>query len=129
MNKGRVASPSLFVEEITARHKMRKMSEKGKKKVGASIWADVETTLAPTNEIVTFEELKEISGVPSHDMVNFHVHKPVQVTFHYFPSPFSSFFFIYFLFIYFLTLSISIAHDAILDARCWRRRCISLLST
>ena len=98
MNKGRVASPSLFVEEITARHKMRKMSEKGKKKVGASIWADVEMALAPTNEIVTFEELKEISSVPSHDMVNCHVHKLVQVTFHYFPSPFSSFFFLFIFF-------------------------------
>ena len=94
-NKGRVASLALFVEEITACHKKRKMSEKGKKKVGASIWADVETALAPANEIVTSEELKEISGVPSHDMVNRHVHKLIQVTFHYFPSPFSSFFFFF----------------------------------
>ena len=69
--------------------------------------------MAPANEIVTSEELKEISSVPSHDMVNRHVHKLVQVTFHYFPSPF-----FFFLFFFFLTLSISIAHDAILDARC-----------
>ena len=120
MNKGRVASPALFVEEITTRHKKRKMSKKGKKKVGANVWADIEMALALANEIVTFEELKEIFGVPSHDMVNHHVHKLIQVTFHYFPSPFGFFF---------LTLSISIAHDAILDARCWRRRCTSLPST
>ena len=111
MNEGRVSS-ALFVEEIIARHKKCKTSEKGKKKVGASVWADVETALASANEIVPSEELKEISGVPSHEMVNHHVHKLVQVTFHCFPSPFLFFFF------FFLTLSISIAHDAILDARC-----------
>ena len=97
MNKGWVVSLALFVEEIIACQKKRKTSEKGKKKVGASVWADVETTLAPANEIVTSKELKEISGVPSHEMVNRHVHKLVQVTFHCFPSPFVlSFFFLSF---------------------------------
>ena len=98
LNEGWVASPALFVEEITPRHKKRKMSKKGKKKVGANVWADIETALALANEIVTSEELKEISGVPSHDMVNCHVHKLVQVTFHYFPSPFFFFFFFFFFF-------------------------------
>ena len=87
MNEGWVASPALSVEEITPRHKKRKTSEKGKEKVGASLWADVETALAQANEIVTSKELKEIYGVPSHEMVNRHVHKLVQVTFHRFHSP------------------------------------------
>ena len=43
--------------------------------------------MAPANEIVTSKELKEISGVPSHEMVNRHVHKLVQVTFLRFPFP------------------------------------------
>ena len=65
--------------------------------MGASICADFETALAQVNEIVTSKELKEISGVPSHEMVNRHVHKLVQVTFHCFPSPFVlSFFFSFF---------------------------------
>ena len=85
--------------------------------MGASICADFETALAQVNEIVTSKELKEISGVPSHEMVNRHVHKLVQVTFHCFHSPLVLSFFL-FSFFFFLTLSISIAHDTILDARC-----------
>ena len=81
LDKGRVASPALYIEEISPCHKKCRTSEKGKGKIGANIWADVETTLARANEIVTLDELKEISGVPSHDMVNCHVHKLVQVTF------------------------------------------------
>ena len=85
LDEGQVASPALFVEEITPRHKKHKMSEKGKEKVGASVWVDIGTALAWANEIVTPDEQKEISSVPSHEMVN-HVHKIVQVTFLYFPS-------------------------------------------
>lgn len=34
--------------------------------------------LARANEVVMLEEMKEISGVPSHKMVSCHVHKLVQ---------------------------------------------------
>ena len=81
LDEGRVASPALSIEEISPRHKKCRTSEKGKGKIGASIWADVETALAQANEIITLDELKEISGVPSHEMVNCHVHKLIQVTF------------------------------------------------
>ena len=81
LDEGRVASLALSVEEISPHHKRCKMSDKGKGKIGASVWADVETTLARANEIVTPDELKEISGIPSHEMVNRHVHKLVQVNF------------------------------------------------
>ena len=87
LNEGRVVSLALFVEEITPHHKKRKMSKKGKEKVGASVWANVKMAFARANEIVTHNELKEISSVPSHEMVNHHVHKLVQVTFFHFPSP------------------------------------------
>ena len=108
LNEGRVASSARSVEEITHHHKNRKTSEKCKEKVGASVWADIKTALARANEIVSSEELKEISGVPSHEMVNRHVHKLVQVTFHCVPSPlvlsfFSFFFFLFFFFFFFNT--------------------------
>ena len=96
LDEGRVASPTLFVEEITPHHKKRKTSEKGKEKVGASVWAEFEMVLAWANEIVTPDELKEISGIPSHEMVNCHVHKLVQVTLLHFPFPLVLFFFFFF---------------------------------
>ena len=93
LDEGHIASPTLSVEEITPRTKKHKTSDKGKEKMGAGVWEDTEMAWAQANEVVTLEELKEISGVPSHEMVNRHVHKLVQVTFLLFPSPF------YFIFI------------------------------
>ena len=92
LDEGLVSSPALSVEEITPHHKKCKTGEKGKEKVGASIWADAETALAHANELVT-------------------------------PSPLVLFFF------FFFTLSISFVNDVTLDAKCWGRRCTSLLST
>ena len=80
LDEGWVASSALSVKEISPLHKKRKMSEKGKGKIGASVWADTETALARAKKVVTPDELKEISGVPSHEMVNCHIHKLVQVT-------------------------------------------------
>lgn len=57
------------------------MGDKGKEKVGATVWDDVRTTLAWAYEVVTPKELKEISDVPFHEMVSRHVHKLVQVIF------------------------------------------------
>ena len=85
LDEGQVASSALFLKEITPCHKKRKISKKGKEKVGASVWANVGMALVRANEIVTPDELKEIFGVPSHEMVN-HVHKIVLVTFLHFPS-------------------------------------------
>ncbi|XP_030936464.1 uncharacterized protein LOC115961667 [Quercus lobata] len=78
LDEGRSASPGVFIEEVIPAKK-RKTGDKGKKKVGASIWVDAGTTMARANEVMTPEELKEISNVPSHEMVNRHVHKLVQV--------------------------------------------------
>ena len=83
LDEGRSASPGVFIEEVIPAKK-RKTGDKGKKKVRASIWADAETTMARANEVMTPEELKEISNVPFHEMVNRHVHKLVQVAFHLF---------------------------------------------
>ena len=37
LDEGRVASPASFVKEITPRTKKRKMSDKGKEKMGANV--------------------------------------------------------------------------------------------
>ena len=87
LDEGLVSSSALSIEEITPHHKKRKTGEKGKKKVGANIWGDAETALTRANDLITPDELKEIAGIPSHEMVNRHVHKLVQVTFLCFTSP------------------------------------------
>ena len=57
------------------------MGDKGKEKIGSSVWADVGAAMARANELLTLEEMKEIVDVPSQEMVSHHVHKLVQVTF------------------------------------------------
>ena len=74
LDEGRVTSPGVSIEEIVPRGKKHKTGDKGKKKVGASIWAN-EAAVARVNEVVMPEDLKEISAVPSHEMVNHHMHK------------------------------------------------------
>ena len=84
LDEGWAASPIVSIKELTPRVKKRKMGDKGKEKVGASVLADVGTTLARANEVVTPEEMKEIWGMPSHEMVSRHVHKLIQVIFFHF---------------------------------------------
>ena len=79
--EGRVASSAISIEEIIPPSKKRRTGDKGKEKMGASVWADVGTALSRANEVMMPEEMKEISGVPSHKMVSRHVHKLVQVIF------------------------------------------------
>ena len=55
------------------------MGSKGKEKVGSSVWFDAEAAMDRTNELLTPGEMKEISSIPSHEMVSRHVHKLVQV--------------------------------------------------
>ena len=58
LDEGWVASPALSVKEITPCTKKHKTSDKGKEKMGASVWANTETALAWANEVVTPKELK-----------------------------------------------------------------------
>ena len=55
------------------------MGSKGKEKVGSSVWFDAEAAMDHANELLTPGEMKEISSIPSHEMVSRHVHKLVQV--------------------------------------------------
>lgn len=80
LDKGCAASPGVSIEEVIPRAKKCNTEDKGKGKIEASVWADARMDLAKANVVVTLEELKEILGVPSHEMVSRHVHKLVQVT-------------------------------------------------
>ena len=100
LDEGHVTSLALSIKEITPHTKKRKLGDKGKDKVGASVWADAKTTLAQANEVVLLEELKEILSVPSHEMVNHHIHKLVQVIFFFFLSFFFFSFFSFFFFVH-----------------------------
>ena len=80
LDKRRTTSPVVSLEEVPTLKK-RKTGYKGKEKMGSTIWADVDVAMTRANELLTPEEIKEISLVPSHEMVSQHVHKLVQVIF------------------------------------------------
>ena len=78
----RTASSVTLVEEITPIRKKPRMADKGKKKTDSrsfSIWDDIGLAMARAYEVVTAEELKIFSGMPSNEVVGRHVHKLVQV--------------------------------------------------
>ena len=81
LDEGRAASPGVSIEEVVLPLRRRKMGDKGKEKIGISVWVDVGAAMARANELLTLEEMKEISDVPSQEIVSHHVHKLVQVTF------------------------------------------------
>ena len=81
LDEGQTASPTLSLKEVVPPPKRRKIGDKGKKKVGSSIWANARAAMVRANELLTPEEMKEISNVPSREMVNQHIHKLVQVIF------------------------------------------------
>ena len=80
LDEGRTASLAVSLEEVPA-PKKRKTGYKGKEKVSSTTWADAEAAMTQANELLTPEKMKEISLVPSHEMVTQHVHKLVQVIF------------------------------------------------
>ena len=94
LDKGRATSPGVYIEEVIPRTKKCKTIDKGKEKVRASVWVNAGTAVARANEVVTPEELKEISAMLSHEMVNCHVHKLIQVFYR-----FSLFYFFFLLFV------------------------------
>ena len=79
LEEGQAASPSVSVKEVARPLKKYKVGSKGKEKVGSSVWFDAEAAMDRTNELLTPGEMKEISSIPSHEMVSRHVHKLVQV--------------------------------------------------
>ena len=79
LDEGQAASPSVAIEEVVRPSKKRKTGDKGKEKVGCSVWEDAGVAMDRASELLTPGEMKEISSVPSLEMVSRHVHKLMQV--------------------------------------------------
>ena len=79
LQEPRVASPIISIEELTPRPKKFQGGDKGKDKVGISVWEDPAIALGSAHNVVTTADLKKLSQVPSHELVNHHIHKLVQV--------------------------------------------------
>lgn len=77
--KPKVASLVVSIEEITPRPKKMHASDKGKSKADSNVWDDAAIALGRAHNIITSDELKGLSMVPSHELVNCHIHKLVQV--------------------------------------------------
>nr|POE98107.1 hypothetical protein CFP56_43240 [Quercus suber] len=52
---------------------------RGKSKVGMSVWDDIATTLGCAHNVITNDELKGLSSIPSHELVSRNICKLVQV--------------------------------------------------
>ena len=79
LEDGQAASPCVSIEEVARPLKKQKVGSKGKEKVGSNVWSDAEAAIDRAHELLTPGEMKEISSIPSHQMVSRHVHKLVQV--------------------------------------------------
>ena len=79
LEEGQAASPGVSIEEVARPLKKQKVGIKGKEKVGSSVWSNAEAAMDYANELLTPGEMKEISSIPSHEMVSCHVHKLVLV--------------------------------------------------
>ena len=77
LDEGQATSPSVSIEEVVRPSKKRKTGDKGKENIGCSVWEDAGVTMDRASELLTPGEMKEISSVPSYEMVSRHVHKLV----------------------------------------------------
>lgn len=72
-----VASSTISIDKITPRTKRHKTGGKGKEKADTSVWNKVEVALTRSHNVVITDDLRELSGVPFHKVVNRHIHKLV----------------------------------------------------
>ena len=79
----RTASPSTSIEELpTPASKQPRLSLKEKEKVDSrtsTIWSDERLAVDKAHGVITADDLKVFSGVPSNTVASRHVHKLVQV--------------------------------------------------
>ena len=109
LEEGLVASPGVSIEEVARPSKKQKAAGKGKGKADASVWLDAGTAMDRATELFTPGEMREVTSVPSHEMVSRHVHKLVQVSHpHLVPVFVSICLTIFFFFFFLLTLYSSI---------------------
>ena len=79
----RTASPSTSLEEFpTPTSKRPRLSSKDKEKVDSrtsTIWSDERLAVVRAHGVITADDLKVFSGVPSNTVASHHVHRLVQV--------------------------------------------------
>ena len=79
----RTASPSTSLEEFpTPASKRPRLSSKDKEKVDSrtsTIWSDERLAMDRAHGVITADDLKVFSGVPSNTVASHHVHRLVQV--------------------------------------------------
>ena len=79
----RTASPSTSIEELpTPASKRPRLSSKDKEKVDSrtsTIWSDERLAVDRAHGVITADDLKVFSEVPSNTMAGHHVHRLVQV--------------------------------------------------
>ena len=69
------SSPTLSLEVTAVMPPITRA--KGKGKVGVSVWDEPVTALGRTHNMITNDELKGLSSIPSHKLVSQHIHKLV----------------------------------------------------
>ena len=74
---GTLSSPTPSLEMITFTPSTT--CSKGKGKVGKSVWEDPATAHGQAHNVITNNELRGLSSIPSHEQVILHIHKLVQV--------------------------------------------------
>ena len=79
LEDGQAALPGVSVKDVACPLKKQKVGSKGKEKVSSSVWSDAEAAMDRAHELLTSGEMKEISSVPSHEIVSRHIHKLIQV--------------------------------------------------
>ena len=79
----RTASPSTSIEELsTPASKRPRLSSKDKEKIDSrtsTIWSDERLAVDRAHRVITADDLKVFSGVPSNTVASRHVHRLVQV--------------------------------------------------
>ena len=71
------SSPTLSLEVTTFTSPTTR--SKGKGKAGKSVWDDPTTAMGRAHNVITDDKLKGLLSIPSHELVNCHIHKLVQV--------------------------------------------------
>ena len=71
------SSPTLSLEVTTFTSPTTR--SKGKGKAGKSVWDDPATAMGRAHNVITDDKLKGLLSIPSHELVNCHIHKLVQV--------------------------------------------------
>ena len=92
----RTASPSTSIEKLpTPASKRPRLSSKDKEKVHSrtsTIWSDERLAVDRAHRVITADDLKVFSEVPSNIVASCHVHKLIQVRGYYYYYYFKTFF-------------------------------------